>query len=72
MTLQQFHRLTAGLPSHTEIKILDMWGNYGPAAVVTAADLIPGDDALAEWPHNCIVIADDADLNDRSSHPNQN
>lgn len=67
MTLDQFHRLTSGLPGHTEILTLDMWGNYGPAAVVTAADLIPGDPALEGFPHDSLVIAEDADLADRST-----
>lgn len=72
MTLQQFQQLTAGLPAHTEILMLDMWGNYGPAAIVTAADLIPGDPALDDFPHDAIVIAEDAELTDRSSLPSLN
>lgn len=67
MTIQQFQQLTAGMPAHTEILILDMWGNLGPAAIVTRADLIEGDPALDDFPHDALVIAEDAELADRQS-----
>lgn len=69
MTIQQFHQLTSGMPAHTEILILDMYGNYGPAAIVTASDLIPGDPALEGFPHDSLIISEDADLTDRSTLP---
>lgn len=67
MTIQKFQQLTAGMPAHTEILILDMWGNFCPAAIVTRADLIEGDPALDDFPHHALVIAEDAELADRQS-----
>jgi hypothetical protein len=67
MTLQQFLNLTAGMTPSTEILVLDMWGNLGPAALVTIEDLVEGDPLRDDFPPNSIVIAEDADLTDRST-----
>jgi hypothetical protein len=67
MTLQQFLTLTAGMTPSTEILVLDMWGNLGPAALVTIEDLVEGDPLRDDFPPNSIVIAEDADLTDRTT-----
>ncbi len=66
MTLARFQQLTAGMSPSTEILNLDMWGNLGPAAIVTIEDLVEGDPLRDEFPPHSIVIAEDADLADRT------
>lgn len=67
MTLQQFQRLTAGMPAHTEIQIMDFFGNLGPAAIITAADLTEDDPALESFPHDSLVLTEDPELCHRES-----
>lgn len=62
MTLEDFHRLTAGMPASTPILSLNPWGEFEPAALVTVEDLIPGDPMIPDFPPNAIVITGDADL----------
>ena len=66
MTLARFQQLTTGMSPSTEILTLDMWGNLGPAAIVTIEDLVPGDPLRDDFPPQSIVIAEDADLSDRT------
>ena len=70
MTLQQFQRLTAGLPAHTEIKVMDFFGNLGPAAIITAADLTDDDPARETFPQDALVITEHHELSDRDSLTN--
>jgi hypothetical protein len=67
MTLEQFHRLTAGMPASTEILILDPWGEFEPAAIVTIEDLTEGDPHRDDFPPDALVITADAELANRES-----
>jgi hypothetical protein len=44
-----------------------MWGNLGPAAILTIEDLVEGDPLRDDFPPNSIVIAEDAELADRTT-----
>jgi hypothetical protein len=67
MTLEQFHRLTAGMPASTRLLILDPWGELEPAAIITIEDLTEGDPLREDFPPDALVIAADAELSNRES-----
>jgi hypothetical protein len=67
MTLEQFHRLTAGMPTSTRLLVLSPWGEIEPAAIVTIEDLTEGDPLRDDFPPDALVITADAELADRES-----
>jgi hypothetical protein len=61
MTLKDFIRATAGMPSDTRLLVLDPWGGMEAAALVTIEDLVEGDPLRDDMPHDAIVLTGDAE-----------
>ena len=62
MTLKEFRRATADMPSHAEILVLSPWGEMEAAAIIRREDIHEGDTILEDLQPDTILITSDADV----------
>ena len=62
MTLKEFRRITADMPSHSKILVLGPWGDMEAAAIIRREDIQEGDPILEDLQPDTILIASDADI----------
>jgi hypothetical protein len=61
MTLKEFRRQTAEMPSHTRIIALTPWGELTDAIAITVEDLAADDPVRDDFPPDAIAIASKPD-----------